>query len=67
MLKRGTTVMVYEFPIEREDFEGMGLLDKYIETRCDGLERWTVHFGTDGPFTRLINPNHYQDFLKENN
>lgn len=55
-LERGTTVMIFQKPITRGDFEGMGLLDEYLYTRYDGLELWTVWFGTDGPYRRLVNP-----------
>ena len=65
MLERGMTVMIYSDPITREDFEGMGLLDKYLSTRYDGFERWTVWFGTDGPYTRLINPKNVVTLLAE--
>ena len=63
---RGTTVMIFKDPKDPKSFEGMGLLDEYKGTREDGLEEWTVWFGNDGPYTRLVDPDYYENWLRSN-
>lgn len=62
--RRGSTAMIFQDPLKREGFDGMGLLDKYHGTTEEGLEEWDVWVGKE-KLRRLYDPDDYKKVMEE--